>query len=146
MTNIDDVVNHKLDKAACAEMAWAKGDEMTDELSDDLEERLAQRSVIIEYWDSYVEEQECLSRHGNTSSGLNVPASQMKIILEYIFELENQVATRPIEDTLNAQVANRDVLIEGLIETGCRLAGSRMNMGRWDALIKVWQAMKCGGK
>ncbi len=30
--NIDDVVNRKLDDAACAEMAAAKGDEMTDEL------------------------------------------------------------------------------------------------------------------
>ena len=47
--------------------------------------------------------------------------------------------TRPIEDKLLAQLAERDALIERLVEAGCGYPGER-----WYSICREWQAMKGG--
>ena len=145
--NIDDVVNRKLDKAACAEMARAKGDEMTD---------------CIHNWDL-------------TYSGVEIRCKKCGLVLDDSEVLDRMVMLESDLADTQSQLTARDELIERLVEVGEFFSGGfehdvfgvlangneaygydegvvRGNefleeiQSRLNALVSEWQAMKGGGE
>ena len=135
MTNIDDLINRKLDTAACAEMALAKGDEMTDELKQC--PFCKRKGEINDIPQTVVDGRNCGCWADN------------------IFLTKDEWQSRPIEDALNARIAERDALIEKLIEVGNapveyvrQFAGHTWkgalvtSSHDWQTLVAEWQKMK----
>ena len=123
--NIDDLINHKLDKAAYAEMARAKGDEMTD---------------CIHNWDL-------------TYSGVEIRCKKCGLVLDDSEVLDRMVMLENDLADMQSQLTARDALIERLVEAGqvmdtlyeCDstflLSEAYDAHHKWRALVSEWQAM-----
>ena len=131
MTPLSDIIDNNINKYAPAMDALAKGEEMSE---------LKPCPFCGQ------EAEESFAGGGNIACGNRDCQAGMLMLYPSVWN------TRPIEDALRAQLAERDALIERLVEAGdvvnyeyIQLWGlSNDKSDAWDKLVSEWQAMKGG--